>query len=259
MLSARLAVAALLVALTVSAAAAQVATTDHPGQYGQAEIDAGARVYGTQCSQCHGVNGDMVTGVDLRRGLFRRASSDEDLAQVVLKGVPGAGMPPFPLQPAELTGIIAYIRAGFDRTSTVNIGSAAKGREVYDGKGGCGSCHRVNGRGPRAAPDLSDIGLARTPAALQRSILAPSTGMMPINRPVRVVMKDGRTINGRRLNEDTYTVQLIDERERLHSIAKADVRTLVVETVSPMPSYADRLTPAEVSDLIGYLLTLKEP
>jgi hypothetical protein len=76
---------------------------------------------------------------------------------------------------------------------------------------------------------------------------------------VRITMKDGRTINGRRLNEDTYTVQLIDERERLHSIAKADVGTMVVETVSPMPSYANRLTEAEVSDLIAYLLTLKEP
>ena len=36
--------------------------------------------------------------------------------------------------------------------------------------------------------------------------------MMPINRPVRIVTKDGRTITGRRLNEDTYTVQLIDDR-----------------------------------------------
>jgi putative heme-binding domain-containing protein len=259
MSSLRLAAAACLLALTASAAAAQISTADHPGQYGQAEIDAGARVYGSQCSQCHGANGDMVTGVDLRRGLFRRSTTDEDLAQVVTRGVPGSGMPPFALQPAELTGIIAYIRAGFDRTSTVNIGSAANGKAVFDGKGACGSCHRINGRGPRAAPDLSDIGLARTPAALQRSILAPTTGMMPINRPVRITMADGRTINGRRLNEDTYTVQLIDEREQLHSIAKADVRTMVVGTESPMPSYAGRLTDAEVSDLIAYLLTLKEP
>ena len=259
MSSLKLVAAVCLLLLTASAAAAQISTTDHPGQYGQAEIDAGSRVYGSQCSQCHGVNGDMVPGVDLRRGLFRRSSSDEDLAQVVTKGVPGSGMPPFALQPAELTGVIAFIRAGFDRTSTVRIGSAVNGRAIFDGKGACGSCHRVNGRGPRAAPDLSDIGLARTPAALQRSILAPSSGMMPINRPVRITMKDGRTINGRRLNEDTYTVQLIDEHERLHSLAKVDVRTLVVDTVSPMPSYADRLTETEVSDLIAYLLTLKEP
>ena len=54
-------------------------------------------------------------------------------------------------------------------------------------------------------------------------------------------MKDGRTITGRRLNEDTYTVQIIDDQERLLSLAKSDMRTLDVETRSPMPSYAERL------------------
>jgi putative heme-binding domain-containing protein len=245
-------------AALAAAPQAGAAGSDHPGQYGQAEIDAGSRVYNAQCSQCHGVNGDTIAGVDLRRGLFRRASSDDDLAQVILKGVPGSGMPPFSLQPAELTGVIAFIRAGFDRTSTVTIGNAARGRAIFEGAGACGTCHRVTGRGPRLAPDLSDIGLARTPAALQRSILEPSSGMLPINRPVRIELKNGQTITGRRLNEDTYTVQLIDSRERLLSIPKSDMRTYVVETTSPMPSYASRLSADEVSDLVAYLLTLKE-
>ena len=253
----RVSPAALLFSI-VSIAGAPLCAQDHPGQYGQAEIDAGSRVYGAQCAQCHGMNGDMVPGVDLRRGLFRRSSSDEDLARVITTGVPAAGMPPFALQPPELTGVIAFIRAGFDRTSTVRIGDASRGREIFDGKGACGTCHRVNGRGPRAAPDLSDIGLARTPAALQRSLLDPSSGMMPINRPVRLVTRDGRTITGRRLNEDTYTVQLITSTEQLLSIPKGDLRTYVVETTSAMPSYATRLNADEVADVIAYLLTLKE-
>ena len=61
------------------------------------------------------------------------------------------------------------------------------------------------------APDLSDIGAIRTLAALQRTLLDPTESLLPINRPVRIVTKDGRTIRGRRLNEDTYTVQLIDD------------------------------------------------
>jgi putative heme-binding domain-containing protein len=140
----------------------------------------------------------------------------------------------------------------------VKVGDPARGRTVFEGKGGCATCHRVSGRGPRLAPDLSDVGLARTPAALQRTLLDPSSGMMPINRPVRLVMKDGRIISGRRLNEDTYSVQLIDDEERLLSIAKHDVRTLDVQTKSPMPSYAATLTTDELSDLIAYLLTLKD-
>jgi len=81
--------------------------------------------------------------------------------------------------------------------------------------------------------------------------------MMPINRPVRVVMKDGRTLTGRRFNEDTFTVQLIDQQEKLYSLEKKDIRTLEVQTTSPMPSYNGKLTTDELSDVIAYLITLK--
>ena len=82
--------------------------------------------------------------------------------------------------------------------------------------------------------------------------------MLPINRPVRIVTSDGKTITGRRLNEDTKTVQLIDSEERLLSIAKRDLRSFVVETKSTMPSYASKLTADEIADVVAYLLTLKE-
>jgi putative heme-binding domain-containing protein len=231
---------------------------DHPGQYTQAEIDAGARVYTSQCSTCHGPNGDRVSGVDLRRGQFRRAVTDEDLAQIVTNGVPAAGMPPFRLQPGELTGVVAFIRAGLNANApSIKIGTAPRGKAIVEGKGGCLSCHRIGGRGPRLAPDLTDIGVARGVDMLYRSLTDPSAGMLPINRPVRITMKDGRSINGRRLNEDTFTVQLIDDKERLHSIAKSEIRSLVVETKSPMPSFAGTLTVDELADVIAYLVTLK--
>jgi cytochrome c oxidase cbb3-type subunit 3 len=237
---------------------AQLVLQDHPGQYSQQDVEAGARVYTVQCSQCHGPNGDQVSGVDLRRGQFRRAASDEELAAVITKGITGTGMPPVALQPAELIGVIAYIRAGFDRTAAaVKIGNAARGRAVFQGKGACGTCHRVGGDGPRVAPDLSDIGVARSASALYQALIDPSSVMMPINRPVRAVMKDGRTISGRRLNEDTFTVQLIDDRERLHSLAKSDMKSFTVETKSTMPSYQGRLTPEELADVVAYLLSLK--
>ena len=253
-------VAALSALLTLVAGARGEAqlVQDHPGQYTQADIQVGARLYNAQCAQCHGPNGDQISGIDLRRGQFRRAGSDEDLARIVTNGIPGTGMPPFALQPPELTGIVAFIRAGFDPSvRAIRIGNASRGQAIVEGKGGCLTCHRVNDRGSRVAPDLSDVGVARTADMIYRSLTDPTTGMMPINRPVRIVLKNGRTLNGRRLNEDTYTVQLIDEKEELHSIEKRDIRSYVVETKSPMPSYADRLTPDELSDVIAYLLTLK--
>jgi len=139
----------------------------------------------------------------------------------------------------------------------VKVGNVARGQSLYSGKGKCASCHRINGIGPRLAPDLSDIGAARSPSALQRSLLEPSTAMWPINRPVRIVTKDGREIKGRRLNEDTYTVQLLDDQEHLMSLDKADLKTYELGKTSPMPSLLKTFTADEVADLLGYLLSLK--
>lgn len=254
------AVSALSLALALGASGdlrAQLLDQDH-GQYSRADVEAGQRLYGPQCQVCHGATGDGVPGIDLRLGRFRRAASDEDLARVIVTGVPGTGMPGFALQPGELQGLVAFIRAGFDPGSAaVRVGDAGRGRALFSGKAECASCHRVNGAGPRLAPDLSDIGAIRTLAALQRAVLEPSASLLPIHRPVRAVTKTGRTINGRRLNEDTYTVQLIDEREELVSLAKEDLRELTVATTAAMPSYADRLTADELADLIAYLVSLK--
>jgi hypothetical protein len=81
--------------------------------------------------------------------------------------------------------------------------------------------------------------------------------MSPINRPVRAVTRTGRVINGRRLNEDTYTVQLIDDQERLVSLPKAELREFTISTTSPMPSYQGRLSMEERAAVVAYLLTLK--
>jgi putative heme-binding domain-containing protein len=239
-----------------SADRAGAQTQDH--QYTSADIEAGSRLYVAQCALCHGPNGEAVTGINLRRGQFRRVSSDDDIRRVIATGVPDAGMPAFTFAPRELDALVAFIRAGFDVTGTaVRIGHAASGQALFNGKAGCATCHRVDGQGPRTAPDLSDIGAVRTPAALQRALLEPSQAMWPINRPVRAVTRDGRTIQGRRLNEDTFTVQLIDEQERLVSLVKADLREYEVGATSPMPSVAGTLTSDEIADLVGYLLSLK--
>jgi cytochrome c oxidase cbb3-type subunit III len=237
-------------------AAAQAAT--HPGEYAPADIAYGARLYDAQCTTCHGANGDGVGGVDLRSGKFRNAVTDQDLVRVITTGVPGTGMQAFRFDPSEIAGIIAYLRNMnvFDRGS-VKVGDAARGRAVFDGKGTCERCHRVGTEGSRVGPDLSDVGATRSAGSLLRSLSDPTSQMMPINRPVRAVTADGRVVNGRRLNEDTYSVQLIDDQERLVSLVKADLREYSILTVSPMPPYKDRLTPDEMADVVAYLLSLK--
>jgi putative heme-binding domain-containing protein len=129
---------------------------------------------------------------------------------------------------------------------------------VFEGAGACTTCHRVNGRGSRTAPDLSNIGALRPAGALERALLDPTSAMFPINRPVRAITADGGVVRGRRLNEDTHTVQVIDVEGRLVSLDKADLREYEILSESPMPSYRDRLTRTQLADVLAYLLSLKD-
>ncbi|MGE3705389.1 MAG: c-type cytochrome [Vicinamibacterales bacterium] len=226
--------------------------------YAQADIQFGAKIFGEQCTVCHGNTGDGVAGVDLRANRFKRSTTDNDLRRVISEGVEGTSMPAFKFEPPELTAVIAYLRnmRTFDAKTSL-IGDEAKGKAVFEGKGQCGTCHRVNGKGPRVAPDLSDIGTIRTPDALMRAVLDPETEIRHGNRYIRAVTKAGKVINGRRLNEDTYTVQVIDENEKLVSLVKADLKEYGLVRRTPMPSYRGKLSEDEMADLLAYLLSLK--
>jgi len=236
-----------------------LAAQEHAGQYSQADIERGSRIYSANCVPCHGPNGDLVHKVDLRSGKFRHAVSEEDLGRVIASGIPGTAMPPHKFDPSELSGIVAYVRSmGVDASTVMPSGDARRGDAVFRGKGGCLRCHRVSGEGSRLAPDLSDIGAVRTPERLRRSLLDPTAAMLPMHRSVRAVTRDGTVVTGRRLNEDTYSVQLVDSEEHLVSLMKADLREYRVIAVSPMPSYRNKLTADELADLLVYLLSLKE-
>ena len=255
----RIAVGMAIVAGTIAVVSAQAPTQQlHDAQYPDVDIALGAKLYASRCITCHGAQGDAIGGVNLRSGKFRKAVTDRDLATFIRAGSQAAGMPPFALDDTDMAGIIAYVRNmnTFD-TATVKSGDPARGRAIFEGKGSCGSCHRVGRTGSHVAPDLTDIGSIRSAGSIQRSLVDPTSQMMPINRPVRLVMKDGTVVNGRRLNEDTYSVQVIDDRERLRSILKSDVREITISKTSPMPSYKATLSQDELADLLGYLLSLK--
>jgi putative heme-binding domain-containing protein len=249
--------ATVLWTIGLATAVAQAQAPLHDSQYPDADIAYGATLYTSKCVTCHGTQGDGIGGVNLRGGTFRNAVIDRDLERFIRAGSP-AGMPAFALDNADMAGIIAYLRnMNYFDTAPVKTGDAARGRAIFNGKGGCTACHRIGVAGSRVAPNLSDIGVGRSAGSLQRSLLDPASQMMPINRPVRVVTKDGTIINGRRLNEDTYSLQIIDDRERLHSLVKADLREYTVSRTSPMPSYKGTLSDEEIADVLAYLLSLK--
>lgn len=238
--------------------AVQAQGQDRAPQYFQADIQYGAQIFTSQCTSCHGENGDMIPGVNFRAGQFKRVISDNDLRLTITNGVPGTAMQPFTFGASELTGIVSYLRnMGSVNAGGMTMGNAARGRALFEGAGNCASCHAVNGKGPRVAPDLGDIGTLRTADLIHRTLIDPAGTMLPANRPVHAITRDGKVVNGRRLNEDTYTVQLIDENERLVSLTKADLREYTVLKTTPMPSVKDKFSSQELADLEAYLLSLR--
>jgi cytochrome c oxidase cbb3-type subunit 3 len=227
--------------------------------YSPGDVQDGQRQFLANCAACHGPEGDAVPGTDLGHGKFRRASSDDDLINIIQKGIPGTAMPPNNFTNFQAGTIVAYLRDMAQPASRSNLpqGDVAAGKAIFEGKGACITCHRVKGNGARLGPELTDIGAIRRTVELERSILDPDAEVLPQNRFFRVVTKDGATTTGRLLNQDAFTVQLFDEKERLLSFSKSNLRDYAFIDKSPMPSYQGKLSPKELSDLVSYLVSLK--
>src|SRR5215471_6241229 len=240
------------------------------------EIAEGSRLFQTNCTGCHGSSGDLVQGVALMSGKFRRASTDDEVATIIRKGVPGTAMQGFSFTEQQAGMIVAYFRSFTAEPAATPadmpaLGDPARGKAILEGKGNCLSCHRVGENGSRVGPDLTGIGAPRPPVGrvpappptpavivqqLQRSIVDPDADISPANRTFKAVLKDGSTVTGRLLNFDSFNVQVFDSKERLLSIPRSDLREFSL-TKSPMPSYRNKLNNQELSDLLAYLVTLK--
>jgi putative heme-binding domain-containing protein len=227
------------------------------GAYTAGDVDDGGRLFLSNCASCHGPDGEAVPGVDLGHGQFRRATSDDDLVDIIRRGIQGTAMPPSTFSNVEANQIVAYLRSlAVSAENAKAPGNIERGKSVFEGKGQCLGCHRVNGNGSRLGPDLSDIGQFRRASEVQRALVEPQREVRPQNRGVRVVTRDGRTMTGRLLNHDTFTLLMIDAKEQLVSLQKSTLRDYTFVETSSMPSYRDKLSTEEITDLVRYLVSL---
>jgi putative heme-binding domain-containing protein len=221
------------------------------------DIEDGGRAFRNTCANCHGPDGDQIVGIDLGRGQFRRAYTDQELVGIIRKGIPNTPMPATNMSDVQAEKIVAYLRSTAASRRTVSVaGDAGRGQSIFAGKGECASCHRVNGVGSRVGPDLSSVGQLRRSVELEQSLLDPAAEVLAANRSYRVVTRDGTIVTGRLLNHDTFTVQLLDSMEQLRSFEKASLRDHGF-VATPMPSYRARLNPQEIADIVSYLVSLK--
>jgi putative heme-binding domain-containing protein len=224
-----------------------------------ADVENGSRLYQGNCVNCHGPDGNFIPGVDFSRGKFIRAASDDDIARVIINGVPGAGMPAHNFSQPQAELVVAYLRSLAAAGSHFSgaAGDPTRGKAIVFGSGKCLACHRIDGNGSRVGPDLSDIGTYRRAGELEKSLLEPDADIAPANRFFHVVMKNGTTFTGRLLNQDTFTIQFMNEKEQLVSLQKSDVRQYSFISKSSMPSFKDKLTSQQVADVVAYLSALK--
>src|SRR5262249_45396155 len=185
-------------------------------------ITKGAVLFRQECVYCHGVGArGGMRGPDLTTGSWTHGGGDADIARTIVDGVPGTAMPPNNLKIDEIWQIVTYLRT-VQQPAVAPAGDQARGEALFFGAARCSTCHIVNGRGGRLGPELTTVGSARSRAYLVESIRQPAKQLTQ-NRSfggdalkydtVTAVTADGRTIVGVTMNEDTFTVQLMDMTE----------------------------------------------
>ena len=222
-----------------------------------ADVDQGKKLYGGRCAGCHGPRGNGGKGANLATPSLAQAQSDLGLYRVIRYGIPESEMPPHNMTQREIWQVAAYVRTLGALSEERAAGDAARGRALFSGKGGCLQCHAVGTEGGMVGPSLSDIGRRRGPGYLRRK-LADSAGNVPDDfRTVQVTTRDGRKLNGVRLNEDSWSIQFRDLTGVLHSIWKQDLSDIQGVRKTPMPSYGNVLDDRELDDLVAYLSQLR--
>ena len=136
------------------------------------------------------------------------------------------------------------------------VGNPSSGRALVQSSK-CMDCHRIGDEGSRIGPDLSDIGGRRSPALLQRAIVAPDDEVLPENRFVRVVTSEGTSVQGKLLNQDAFSIQMMTPDERLKSYLKTRLREFSIVQKGLMPSFDGALNSSQLADVVSYLVSLK--
>lgn len=226
------------------------------------------------CSACHSVN--MATTQHMSRSEWQATVNDmvsrgaqgsqDDLDNIVTylathfgdHPAPAAPTPAAPAAPAPAPMQEQAPAAAATPANVVTLSAAeiAKGKDLLN-KNSCLSCHRAGDEGAYQAPDLTDIGAHRTPEQIRTALVSPNAELLPQNRLVHLVTRDGKTVDGKILNQDGFSVLLIDSSSHLVTYQKAGLREFTIVEKNPMPSYENKMSAQDLTDLVHYLSSLK--
>jgi mono/diheme cytochrome c family protein len=236
----------------------------------RAAADRGRALYAAECITCHG---SAARGTDRAPSLIRSIVVLNDrygslLVPFFRKGhAMQSGRSSVSITETEAVDLMHFLRQRINDTlrgsevftvGNIVTGSAAAGRAYFDGAGRCGTCHSVTG-------DLAGLA-ARIPAPVdvQQRTLFPvrrgGRGGTPSRTDIVVTVsapsKPAET--GILVQEDDFFVTYRDREGVVRVVRKAG--GVVVRTTDPLAAHhelLDRLTDAEMHDLVAYLVTLK--
>ncbi len=232
------------------------------------DLEDGKQQFAQNCSTCHGVDAGGQEGPDLHG--VPASLGDAAVQGIIRRGIPGTAMPSFStVTDKQAADIVAYLRTlSATTTSEKTIGDPQQGEALYNSSG-CSTCHMIDGQGGSIGPDLSRIGASRGPTNLKERLQDPGANLPQVGGGIfggsltqylmfRTVEKNGQTVEGMRVGEDSFTIVLRDAGGKFHGLWKPDLRSLEKEPgKSFMPSFKDTLSDAQMDDLVAYLMTLK--
>lgn len=260
--------------LFASAACSLRAQNKNPFAGDPKAAKVGESQFRANCAFCHGLGArGGGRGPDLTRAQKRHGNSDADLFRTVNEGIPGTAMPPngatqqgVGMTEEEIWQVISYIRSVEVKAPAQPPGNAGRGKELFNGTAGCAQCHMIRGKGGRLGPDLTATGSARSIDYIVDSVRNPnrrlaqglSEAMKEFSQEyetVNVVTADGTKLTGVVMNEDSFTLQMMDTREQIHLFEKEKLRSFEKSRESLMPGYDQKtLSDKELQDIVAYLL-----
>jgi len=265
---------ALSLMLVVSVASTIAAQGKNP-YAGDAKVaKLGEFEFRANCAFCHGLGArGGGRGPDLTRTPKKHGDSDAEIFNTINNGVPGTAMPPngatqqgVGMTEGEIWQVVTYIRSVEKKPGTVS-GDAKHGRALFYGNQGCATCHMFEGKGGRLGPDLTGAGTARSTEYLVESMRNPSRRLAQgISEAMKefsmeyetidVVTNDGTNYKGTLLNEDSFTIQFVDMREKVHSLDKSSLKSWKKSRQSLMPAYDEKALPEkDLQDLLAFLVS----
>lgn len=237
---------------------------------------AGEYQFRINCALCHGLGAHGGgRGPDLTRAVKKHTHSDADMFQVISNGIAGTAMPAngtngqgVGMTDEEIWQIITYIRSQEVKAGAKSLGNAAHGKDLFYGDANCSLCHMVEGKGGRLGPELTAVGGSRTREAMIESVRDPSRrlawGLTESTKEfpqeyesVAAVTSDGKEIRGVTLNEDSFSVQIMDSGEHIHLLDKTTLHSFQKSRTSAMPKYdADLLSDKDLEDIVAFLISV---